>query len=127
MQKVLGIPTLSAFFLYYLRRDSYDKKILLLGTFLLAASLLGCKDTEHKDTLNKMETSQKKPEGAKEKISFNNMTTEEYLKNYNNIKSTLSTQGIKILPFNLELEKNLIHIDFIIQKQEIIQIEMRNG
>lgn len=35
------------------------KKILLLGTFLLAASLLGCKDTEHKDTLNKMETSQK--------------------------------------------------------------------
>ncbi|HDR7890763.1 TPA: hypothetical protein QCY29_003112 [Bacillus toyonensis] len=81
------------------------KKILLLGTFLLAASLLGCKDTEHKDTLNKMETSQKNPEGEKEKIPFNNMTTEEYLKNYNNIKSTLSAQDVKILPFNLELEK----------------------
>lgn len=81
------------------------RKIFILGTFLLAASLLGCKDTEHKDTLNKMETYGKNPEGAKEKITFNNMTTEEYLKNYNNIKSTLSTQGIEILPFNLELEK----------------------
>ncbi|RGP96491.1 hypothetical protein [Bacillus sp. ISO11] len=81
------------------------KKILILGTFLIAAILLGCTDIEHKDTLNKIEAPGKEPVDVKEKVALKHMTAEEYLKNYNKIKSTVSTQGIEILPFNLELEK----------------------
>ncbi len=47
------------------------KKILILGTFLIAASLLGCTDIEHKDTLNKIEAPGKEPVDVKEKLHLN--------------------------------------------------------
>ncbi|MEM5650973.1 hypothetical protein AAHB57_30095 [Bacillus cereus] len=56
------------------------KKILILGTFLIAASLLGCTNIEHKDTLNKLEAPEKEPVDAKEKVALKHMTAEEYLK-----------------------------------------------
>ncbi|KLA04045.1 hypothetical protein B4153_5910 [Bacillus cereus] len=83
----------------------------LLTTLACSALLMGmaaCSSNEKTTTESKStEPTYKKEETkSKGKFAFQDMTTDQYLQNYNKIKDELAGQGIQILPFNLELEED---------------------
>ncbi|MBK5345815.1 hypothetical protein JFU18_29020 [Bacillus sp. TH22] len=95
----------------------------LLTALTCSALLMGmaaCSSNEKTTTESKSsEPAYKKEETkSKEKLAFQDMTTDQYLKNYNKIKDELAGQGIQILPFNLELEESTKTHRFYYTKEE---------
>ncbi|MBZ4225809.1 hypothetical protein [Bacillus wiedmannii] len=95
----------------------------LLTALTCSALLMGmatCSSNEKTATETKSsEPNFKKEETkSKEKLAFQDMTTDQYLKNYNKIKDELAGQGIQILPFNLELEESTKTHRFYYTKEE---------
>ncbi|PEB52493.1 hypothetical protein COO03_11975 [Bacillus sp. AFS098217] len=97
------------------------KKLL---TFLVCSALLmgltACGSNEKTTSeSNKSEpTYQKEKEQPKKKLAFKDMTTDQYLQNYNKIKDELAGQGIEILPFNFEYEESAKTHRFYYTKDE---------
>ncbi|MCI0767402.1 hypothetical protein [Bacillus sp. TL12] len=83
----------------------------LLTVFACSALLMGltaCGSEEKASSEQKTTepTYQKEKELPKKNIALKDMTTDKYLQNYNKIKDELASQGIQVLPFNLELEES---------------------
>ncbi|HDR8155177.1 TPA: hypothetical protein QC057_004187 [Bacillus cereus] len=85
-----------------------SKLLTALACSALFMGMTACGSNEKTTTESKSsEPAYKKEETKpKEKLAFQDMTTDQYLKNYNKIKDELAGQGIQILPFNLELEES---------------------
>ncbi|PFB77591.1 hypothetical protein CN286_17125 [Bacillus anthracis] len=95
----------------------------LLTALACSALLMGmaaCSSNDKTVTESKSsEPAYKKEETkTKEELAFQDMTTDQYLKNYNKIKDELAGQGIQILPFNLELEESTNTHRFYYTKEE---------
>ncbi|MDA1529428.1 hypothetical protein [Bacillus cereus group sp. TH260-2LC] len=95
----------------------------LLTALTCSALLMGmaaCSSNEKNTTESKpSEPKYKKEEmKPKEKIAFKDMTTDQYLQNYNKIKDELAGQGIQILPFSLEVEESTKTYRFYYTKAE---------
>lgn len=95
----------------------------LLAVLTCSAMLVGlsaCGSSEKTTTEQKKSepSYQKEKEEPKKKVAFKDMTTDQYLQNYNKIKDELAGQGIEILPFNLELEKDTNTYRFYYTKKE---------
>nr|MCX3324301.1 hypothetical protein [Bacillus paranthracis] len=75
----------------------------LLTALTCSALLMGmaaCSSNEKTTTESKQSepTYKKEEKKTKEKLAFQDMTTDQYLQNYNKIKDELAGQGIQILP-----------------------------
>ncbi|PFY39133.1 hypothetical protein COL50_25240 [Bacillus toyonensis] len=95
----------------------------LLTALTCSALLIGmaaCSSNEKTTTESKQSepTYKKEEKKTKGKFAFQDMTTDQYLKNYNKIKDELAGQGIQILPFNLELEESTNTHRFYYTKEE---------
>ncbi|MCC2507628.1 MULTISPECIES: hypothetical protein [Bacillus cereus group] len=97
-----------------------SKLLTALACSALFMGMTACGSNEKTTTESKSsEPAYKKEETKpKEKLAFQDMTTDQYLKNYNKIKDELAGQGIQILPFNLELEESTKTHRFYYTKEE---------
>ncbi|MGF9769742.1 hypothetical protein [Bacillus albus] len=85
------------------------KKLLTALTFsTLLMGMVACNPDEKTTTESKSSEPTYKKDKTKPKgrLAFQDMTTDQYLQNYNKIKDDLANQGIQILPFNLEYEES---------------------
>lgn len=84
------------------------KLLTALACSTLLMGLAACGSNEKTTTESKTSepTYKKEEKKPKAKFAFQDMTTDQYLQNYNKIKDELAGQGIQILPFSLELEES---------------------
>ncbi|WP_459503093.1 hypothetical protein [Bacillus sp. C1] len=97
------------------------KKILTAltcGTLLVGLTSCGSNEQTTTESQKSEPTYKKEEEKPKQKVAFKDMTTDQYLQNYNKIKDELTGQGIQVLPFNLEFEESTKTHRFYYTKQE---------
>ncbi|WIG19401.1 hypothetical protein [Bacillus anthracis] len=84
------------------------KLLTALACSALLMGMVACSSNEKTATESKSSepTYKKEEKKTKEKFAFQDMTTDQYLQNYNKIKDELAGQGIQVLPFSLELEED---------------------
>lgn len=108
--------------------EEQNMKRKLLTALACSALLMGlaaCGSNEKTTTESKSSepTYKKEETKSKEKLAFKDMTTDQYLQNYNKIKDELAGQGIQILPFNFELEESTDTHRFYYTKEENFSTE----
>ncbi|WP_144499442.1 hypothetical protein [Bacillus sp. FDAARGOS_235] len=86
----------------------------------LLMGLTACDSNEKTATESKTSepTYKKEETKPKGKLTFKDMTTDQYLQNYNRIKDELAGKGIQVLPFNLELDESTETQRFYYSKAE---------
>ncbi|MED4731726.1 hypothetical protein P9597_27055 [Aneurinibacillus migulanus] len=94
------------------------KYLVLLVALLLIAGLAMFGANEKTNASKSSSKHEKKQEETKSKLTFTDMTTDQYLGNYNKIKNELAGKNIEILPFKLELEKDTNYYRFYYPKEE---------
>ncbi|WP_305928091.1 hypothetical protein [Bacillus mycoides] len=101
------------------------KLLTALACSALLMGLTACGSNEKTATESKSSepTYKKEETKPKEKLAFKDMTTDQYLQNYNKIKDELAGQGIQVLPFNFELEESTKTHRFYYTKKENLKTE----
>lgn len=79
---------------------------LTCSALLMGLAACGSNQKTAIESTSSEPTYKKEETNPKEKLAFKDMTTDQYLQNYNKIKDELAGQGIQVLPFNLELDES---------------------
>lgn len=114
----------SKYDIFYLGGIKMRKKLLtILTCSAMLTGLSACDSSENATTksIKTEPTYEKKKEEKQEpkkKATFKDMTTDQYLQNYNKIKEELVAQGIEILPFNFEFQESTKTYRFYYTKEE---------
>ncbi|MEH6891481.1 hypothetical protein V7024_17650 [Bacillus sp. JJ864] len=98
-----------------------NKKILTaLACSAVILGLSACNSNEKTTSEQKKNepTYQKEKESPKQKVAFKDVTTDQYLQNYNKSKDELAGQGIEILPFKFEFEESTKTYRFYYTKED---------